>query len=139
MTPRAANRLGRAAFRLAGYESVVMFFGTMTGLAFWWAGWNPFAGLIVGYLFWIVALAAVLTYAAGWEAKYRERLDLSPLTWEQVSRYSNAVGRHGPGSPEAEAVRADYPGDAAFGEFADSLDRLKRRLGGSGVDWPPRG
>lgn len=56
---------------------------------------------------------------------------------ELAEQYSNACSRYGPDSPEAHAIRDARPGDTKFIEFADGFDRLKRRLGGSGIDYPP--
>lgn len=50
-----------------------------------------------------------------------------------VDRYFNAVGRHGPGSLEAKAVRATTT-DPKMLEYADALDRVKRQLGGKGME-----
>ena len=51
-----------------------------------------------------------------------------------VAKYSNAVGRYGPDSEQAKQVRADHADDAEFLQYADALDRVKRHLGGSGID-----
>jgi hypothetical protein len=56
---------------------------------------------------------------------------------EKVIRYSNTVGKHGPDSRQAEAVRRLHPGDAEFKRHADNIDQLKRFLGGSGIDYGP--
>ena len=53
---------------------------------------------------------------------------------ELVELYSNAVGRYGPDSPEALAIRRKYADSEEFREFADSIDRIKRALRGSGID-----
>jgi hypothetical protein len=57
---------------------------------------------------------------------------------QKVVAYSNAVGRHGPDSEEAKRVRAAHADDAEFQEYADALDRIKRHLGGSGIDYPAK-
>ena len=62
--------------------------------------------------------------------------DLSPPEW--ISEYANATGRYGPDSEQSLAVRAKYAGDQAFADFAYGYDAIKRRVGGSGIDWPAR-
>jgi hypothetical protein len=54
-----------------------------------------------------------------------------------TSLYADAVGRHGPGSRQAVVVREMYADDPGFAALADALDRIKRNLGGSGIDYPP--
>ena len=53
-----------------------------------------------------------------------------------VSEYSDAVGRYGPDSAQAQAIRQANAGDAVFLEYAEALDRVKRHLGGSGMAKP---
>lgn len=50
-----------------------------------------------------------------------------------VDRYFNAVGRYGPGSLEAKSVRGTTT-DPKLLEYADALDKVKRRLGGKGME-----
>lgn len=57
-----------------------------------------------------------------------------PTLSQIVGLYSNAVGRWGPDSKQTNAVRAAYTGNTEFVAYADALDRVKRRLGGSGMD-----
>jgi len=51
-----------------------------------------------------------------------------------VSEYSNAVGANGPGSPQALAIREAHADDREFLEYANALDRIKRHLGGKGME-----
>lgn len=59
------------------------------------------------------------------------------LTPAVVAEYANAVGRRGPASEEAAAVREKYRDVPGFSGFADALDRIKRALSGSDIDYPP--
>jgi hypothetical protein len=56
-----------------------------------------------------------------------------------VGRYANAVGRYGPDSHEAHQIRTTHADNVAFLDYADALDRVKRALGGSGIDYPAGG
>lgn len=51
-----------------------------------------------------------------------------------VAAYSNVVGRYGPDSEQVRRIRADHADNGEFLEYADALDRIKRHLGGSGMD-----
>ncbi len=51
-----------------------------------------------------------------------------------VVSYSNAVGRYGPDSQQVKLIREAHPDNQEFLDYADALDRIKRRLGGSGID-----
>jgi hypothetical protein len=51
-----------------------------------------------------------------------------------VAAYSNAVGRFGPDSEQAQQIRAAYADNAEFLQYADALDCVKRLLGGRGID-----
>ena len=51
-----------------------------------------------------------------------------------VAEYSNAVGRYGPDSEQVRRIRAAHADNAEFLQYADALDRVKRHLGGSGMD-----
>jgi hypothetical protein len=55
-----------------------------------------------------------------------------------IAQYANIVGRHGPDSDEAREFRDCHLSDEEFRDYADALDRIKRHLGGSGIDWEPR-
>jgi hypothetical protein len=54
--------------------------------------------------------------------------------FQLVAKYSNAVGRYGPDSDQVRRIRAAHPKNAEFLEYADALDRIKRHLGGSGME-----
>lgn len=45
------------------------------------------------------------------------------------------MGRYGPDSREAGWIRAKHQYLLGFADLADALDRIKQRLGGSGIDW----
>lgn len=51
-----------------------------------------------------------------------------------VVTYSNAVGRYGPDSDQVRRIRAEHADNQEFLDYADALDRIKRRLGGKGID-----
>lgn len=51
-----------------------------------------------------------------------------------VGEYSNAVGRFGPDSEQVRQFRAAHASNTEILEYADALDRIKRHLGGSGID-----
>ena len=51
-----------------------------------------------------------------------------------VGKYSNAVGRFGPDSEQVRQFRVAHADNAELMEYADALDRIKRHLGGSGID-----
>lgn len=53
-----------------------------------------------------------------------------------TSIYANAVGRYGPDSEQAREVRSRYADVPDFADLADALDRIKRGLGGCGIDYP---
>lgn len=50
-----------------------------------------------------------------------------------VGAYANAVGVHGPGSPETIAIREAHADNAEFLGYADALDRIKLNLRGKGM------
>jgi hypothetical protein len=54
--------------------------------------------------------------------------------FQLVAGYSNAVGRYGPDSEPVQRIRAENAENMEFLEYADALDRIKRHLGGSGMD-----
>jgi uncharacterized protein (DUF4213/DUF364 family) len=54
-----------------------------------------------------------------------------------VEQYANAVGRYGPDSPQALSIRQENAENEEFLKFADSMDRIKRAVGGSGIDTKP--
>lgn len=54
---------------------------------------------------------------------------------ELTDRYALAVSRYGPLSPQVQEIRQANAGNEDFLMVADALDRLKRSVGGSGVDW----
>jgi hypothetical protein len=58
------------------------------------------------------------------------------IPWRLVAKYSDAVSRHGPDSTPARDIRRENSDNQYFLDFADSLDAVKRRLGGSGMDRP---
>jgi hypothetical protein len=51
-----------------------------------------------------------------------------------ISVYADAVGRYGPDSDEVHRLRDWHADNAEFLNYADALDRIKRNLGGSGID-----
>lgn len=51
-----------------------------------------------------------------------------------VGQYSDALGRFGPDSLEVRRLREANADNREFLEYADALDRVKRHLGGSGMD-----
>lgn len=51
-----------------------------------------------------------------------------------IAEYANAVGRYGPDTDPVRQLRAEHADNAEFLEYADALDRIKRHLGGSGMD-----
>ena len=51
-----------------------------------------------------------------------------------VVSYSNAVGRYGPDSDQVRRLREANADNREFLDYADALDRIKRQLGGSGID-----
>lgn len=53
-----------------------------------------------------------------------------------TAEYSDAIALHGPHSSEAKTVRDAHVDDADFLAFADSIDRIKESIGGSGIDYP---
>jgi dUTPase len=53
--------------------------------------------------------------------------------YQLIGEYSNAVGRYGPDSDQVRQIRAIHVDNKEFLEYADALDRIKRRLGGSGM------
>lgn len=53
-----------------------------------------------------------------------------------VAEYANAVGKFGPESEQVLRLRAIHAHDLEFLDYANSLDRIKRHLGGSGIDKP---
>jgi hypothetical protein len=55
-----------------------------------------------------------------------------------VATYANALGRYGPDDPKVRQMRQDNAGHLAFLDYADALDKVKRTLGGSGIDYPAR-
>lgn len=54
--------------------------------------------------------------------------------YQLVGEYSNAVGRFGPASEQVRQFRVAHADNAELMEYADALDRIKRHLGGSGID-----
>ena len=54
--------------------------------------------------------------------------------FQLVAEYSDAVGRFGPDSPEVWQIRSLHADNAEFLGYADALDRIKRHLGGSGIE-----
>jgi hypothetical protein len=56
-----------------------------------------------------------------------------------VAEYANLVGRFGPDSEEVKDLRALHAADREFLDYADALDRMKRALGGCGIDYPAPG
>lgn len=50
-----------------------------------------------------------------------------------VATYADALGRHGPDSPQVRTIRDLNAANAEFLDYADALDRVKRSLGGSGM------
>ncbi len=59
------------------------------------------------------------------------------LPFDLVERYSDTIAHYGPDSPQAEAIRQENACNKDFLVFAASLDRVKRVVGGSGVEYPP--
>lgn len=57
----------------------------------------------------------------------------SKTIYQLVGEYANAVGRHGPDSDQVRRFRTRHASNAELMEYADSLDRIKRHLGGSGM------
>lgn len=55
-----------------------------------------------------------------------------------VAEYSNAVGRYGPDSNQVRQIRDAHAENKEFLGYADALDRVKRHLGGSGIDKPAK-
>jgi hypothetical protein len=53
---------------------------------------------------------------------------------EFIFLYANAIARHGLDSEQTRKLRIIHAGNAEFIEYADTLDRVKRRLGGSSID-----
>jgi hypothetical protein len=72
-------------------------------------------------------------YHNPWPGVFVEADPEIPSIFKRVGEYANAVGRYGPDSLQAHAVRRKYSFDREFIDYADGLDRVKQRLGGSGM------
>ena len=59
------------------------------------------------------------------------------ISSEMIISYSNAVSKYGPDSMPAKEVRHKYKNNLEFIHFADGIDRIKKLVGGSGIDYPP--
>ena len=73
------------------------------------------------------------------QCQYRGRKKMQMLPYELTTAYSNAVAKYGPDSSQARDIRAANAGNADFSVFADSVDEIKRLVGGSGIDFQPAG
>lgn len=51
-----------------------------------------------------------------------------------VGRYFNVIGKQGPDCPEAREIRQAHSDWPEFLQRADTLDELKRSVGGCGCD-----
>lgn len=51
--------------------------------------------------------------------------------------YANIVAKYGPDDARAKAYRESRSKHPAFLRFADRYDKVKRAVGGSGIDYPP--
>lgn len=72
--------------------------------------------------------------ALSW-ARVKEAIELhtnpkpKPKTiFQLVGEYANAVGRYGPESEQVRQFRVDHADDSLLMDYADALDRLKRRF-----------
>lgn len=60
------------------------------------------------------------------------------VDWKILGEYYDVTAKYGPDSEQSRAVREKYKDVPDFIEHADRYDRLKRQVGGSGIDYPPQ-
>lgn len=88
---------------------------------------------IVSAVSWVRAAELLRDFPSTAGSRSEEHPTAKNLPWTAFRDYTNAVARYGPDSAEAAKVRALYAGDEEFDAYAAAADRLKRELGGCGV------
>jgi hypothetical protein len=64
------------------------------------------------------------------------------LSWRKIplavqTEYMDTCALYGPDDARVEQLRRKFAQVVGFNEFAAAFDKLKRSVGGSGIEWPP--